>query len=109
MMNNWKQRYSNKLIPIPKDTDQYVRHLHEHGWAPKGGIKTFSARELEYLDDHIVNVHDYLHGWADDREDTDPTAYFISIHNQVDESDHDHGHPDSGKPITGVEKRYTDD
>jgi hypothetical protein len=111
---NWNQRYSHKKIPMPNGFDQYVRHLHEHGWTPKGGLSTYSPRELEYLEDHIVDIHDYLHLWNYDHDNADPTAFFTQIHNDiekryVDEPDHDHAHPESGKNITGIEKRYTDD
>jgi len=113
-MTNWKQRYSHKLVPMPNGLDQYIRHLHEHGWAPKGGLSSFKPHELEYLNDHAVDVHDYLHEWVWDKADADPTGYFYHISQGKEDyddrqNDHDHSHPESGKSITGVEKRYTDD
>ena len=121
MMNNWKQRYSNnkRIIPIPKDFQQELRHMAEHDWVPKGGIENFSQQEREHLEDNIDRIHDVIHQWykpySDEADELEVGTYFshISGENQgynIREINHNHAHPESGKPITSVEGiKYTDD
>ena len=109
-MSNWKQRYSsnNPIIPLPKGYDNLIRHIGEHGWKPKG-----NSDHLKSYEDYINSVHDTLHGWNDGRGDEpiEPDAFFRStnLDRSWDTEIHDHPHPQSGKPITGLETRYTDD
>ena len=113
-MTNWKNRYSQKKIPIPKGLDQTIRHLREHGWGTRRWISDLKLQDLRprILDDfknRAENIHEHLHGWNLNHEIEmgRPDDYFTLIDNNV--NDHDHTHPESGKPITGIEKRYTDD
>ena len=108
-MTNWKSRYSNnkRIIPFPDDKDKLLRHMGEHGWSSKNQSKT-----LQLSFEQISKMHDAIHGWHSIDPSIEPQIYFRpSYRALVDDTIHDHPHPESGKPVTGLKaiESYTDD